>query len=255
MHVPRWGHTLVTWASTPPRSCAPSTSSLPNMRLVSRAMPVRTNAFSKPLRATRHVKTSAGATLGPISAPATARTPDRLRLPGHKVPPRPCARPQGPPHQRRVLNGERTAAARIAVPPRLPVQVRRPLVAMRPLQAGTDSLVATASSPNPAAIPIFERDRIRRGRAPMVPPAGARAQALPQPVHIRASAQAPVRAKLPSRSKLTAGMREAAAAGREDATKRRMPHSKAFRKCSRASSRPSWPTGASCSFLWASLPS
>ena len=95
----------------------------------------------------------------------------------------------------------------------------------------------------------------RRGRAPMAPLAGARVRALPQPVHIRVSAQALVLARLPSRSTSTAGMREAAAAGREDATKRRMPHSRAFRKCSRASSRPSWPTGASCSFLWASLPS
>ena len=255
MHVPRWGHTLVTWASTPPRSCEPSTSSLPNMRLVSRAMPVRMNASSRSLRATRHVKTSDGATLGPISAPVTARTPGSLRPAGHKAPPRLCARPQGPLHQRLVLNGEQTAATRIAVPPHLPVQVRRPLVAMRPPQAETDSLVAPASSPNPAAMPISGCDRIRRGRAPMVPLAGARVRALPQLAHIRVSVQAPAHVRLPSRSKLTAGMREAAAAGREDATKRRMPRSKVFRKCSRASSRPSWPTGASCSFLWVSLPS
>ena len=255
MHAPRWGRTLATWASTPPRSCAPSTSSSPNMRHASRAMPVRTNASSRPLRVTRHVKTSADATPGPISAPATARTPGSLRPPGHKAPPRPHAHPQGPLHRRRAPSAERTAAAHMAVPPRRPVQARRPLVAMRPPQAETDSLVAPALSPSPAVIPIFERDRIRRGRAPMAPLEGARVRALPQPVHIRVSAQAPVLARLPSRSTSTAGMREAAAAGREDATKRRMPHSRAFRKCSRASSRPSWPTGASCSFLWASLPS
>ena len=255
MRAPRWGRTLATWASTPPKSCAPSTSSLPNMRRVSRATPVRTNASSRPLRATRHVKTSVDATLGPISAPATARTPGSLRPPGRKAPPRPRARPQGPLHRRRVPSAEQTAAAHMDDPPRLPVQVRRPLVAMRPPQAETDSLVAPASIPNPAAMPISGRDRIQRGRAPMAPLAGARVRALPQLAHIRVSVQALVLARLPSRSKLTAGMREAAAAGLEDATKRRMPRSKAFRKSSRASSRPSWPTGASCSFLWVSLPS